>query len=291
MSTSSVKDLESQNPPIEAVLPSADDAFPQADLPKQIHKKSRFDIGPDTWHNHFIAAYGEFVGTFMFLLFAYIICNVANHALELKSSANTPTTSHPSQVIMIAIGFGFSLMFSVWCFAGVSGGALNPAVSLSLALSRAITPTRCVVMWVSQIVAGMAAGGATQALTPGPVLFTNALGLTCSRTRGLFLEMFGTTGLCLTVLMTAVEKRETNFLAALPIGVALFIDHMALTAYTGTGVNPARSFGAAVAAHYFPGYHWIYWIGPLLGAFLAWSVWQILQWLDYQKWVEAEKVD
>lgn len=103
--------------------------------------------------------------------------------------------------------------------------------------------------------------------------------------------MFGTTILCLTVLMTAVEKRETNFMAALPIGISLFIGHMALTAYTGTGVNPARSFGAAVAAHHFPGYHWIYWIAPLLGAILAWSIWQILQWVDYQKWVEAEKQD
>lgn len=291
MPNSSVKDLESQTNPSKEPLPSADDAFPQEEPSKQKIKKSRFDIGPDTLHNHFIAAYGEFVGTFTFLLFAYIICNVANHALELKNSANTPTTSHPSQIIMIAIGFGFSLMFSVWCFAGVSGGALNPAVSLSLALARAITPTRCVVMWISQIVAGMAAGGAAQALTPGPVLFSNALGLTCSRTRGLFLEMFGTAALCLTVLMTAVEKRDTNFLAALPIGVSLFIDHMALTAYTGTGVNPARSFGAAVAAHYFPGYHWIYWIGPLLGGLLAWSVWQILQWLEYRKWVDIEKQD
>ena len=291
MSTSSVKDLESQRHSYEAPLPSADDAFPETEISTKKMKKSRFDIGPDTWRNHFIAAYGEFVGTFMFLLLAYIACNVANHALELKNSADTPTTSHPAQVIMIAFGFGFSLMFSVWCFAGVSGGALNPAVSLSLALARAITPTRCVVMWISQILAGMAAGGAAQALTPGRVHFTNALGLDCSRTRGLFLEMFGTSALCLTVLMTAVEKRETNFMAALPIGVSLFNIHMALTAYTGTGVNPARSLGAAVAAHYFPPYHWIYWIGPLLGALLAWSVWQILQWLDYQKWVAAEKED
>lgn len=91
--------------------------------------------------------------------------------------------------------------------------------------------------------------------------------------------------------MTAVEKRETNFLAALPIGISLFIGHMALTGYTGTGVNPARTFGAAVAAREFPTYHWIYWIGPLLGAILAWSIWQILQWVDYLKWVDAEKQD
>ncbi|CAI4436782.1 AKR_collapsed_G0016820.mRNA.1.CDS.1 [Saccharomyces cerevisiae] len=41
-------------------------------------------------------------------------------------------------------------------------------------------------------------------------------------------------------------------MAALPIGISLFIAHVALTAYTGTGVNPARSLAAAVAARYFP---------------------------------------
>ncbi|CAI5301885.1 ASB_HP2_G0035330.mRNA.1.CDS.1 [Saccharomyces cerevisiae] len=222
----------------------------------------------------------------MFLWCAYVICNVANHDVALTTE---PEGSHPGQLIMIALGFGFSVMFSIWCFAGVSGGALNPAVSLSLCLARAISPARCVVMWFPQIIAGMAAGGAASAMTPGKVLFTNALGLGCSRSRGLFLEMFGTAVLCLTVLMTAVEKRETNFMAALPIGISLFMTHMALTGYTGTGVNPARSLGAAVAARYFPHYHWIYWIGPLLGAFLAWSGWQLLQILDYTTYVNAEK--
>lgn len=125
MSSSTSSDLENQKQPYEEPLPAADDAFPQKD-PVKNRKTivSRFDIGPDSWRNHFIAAYGEFVGTFIFLWCAYVICNVANHALDLKSVDNTPTTSHPSQVIMIAIGFGFSVMFFClvfcwclwWCF-------------------------------------------------------------------------------------------------------------------------------------------------------------------------------
>lgn len=246
----------------------------------------RLRIGSESARGHCVAAFGEFCGTFMFLWCAYVIANIANHDVSL---AAMPDGSHPGQLIMIALGFGFSVMFSVWCFSGVSGGALNPAVSLSLALSRAINPTRCVVHWIAQILGGMAAGGAASAMTPGRVLFANSLGLGCSKTRGLFLEMFGTTILCFTVLMTAIESRDGTFMAALPIGISLFISHLALTAYTGTGVNPARSFGAALAAKSFPVYFWIYWIGPLLGGILASAIWHALQWLNYQDVVACEK--
>lgn len=246
----------------------------------------RLRVGSETIRGHCVAAYGEFCGTFMFLWCAYVIAGVANLDVAL---VDQPDGSHPGQLIMIALGFGFSVMFSVWCFSGVSGGALNPAVSLCLALSKAINPTRCCVHWIAQILGGMAAGGAASAMTPGKVRFANTLGLGCSRSRGLFLEMFGTTILCFTVLMTAIESRDGSFMAALPIGISLFIGHLALTGYTGTGVNPARSFGAALAARSFPTYHWIYWIGPLLGALLASALWQALQWVNYQDVVACEK--
>ena len=100
-----------------------DDAYIPPEQPETKH--SRFNIDRDTLRNHFIAAVGEFCGTFMFLWCAYVICNVANHDVALTTE---PEGSHPGQLIMIALGFGFSVMFSIWCFAGVSGGALNPAV-------------------------------------------------------------------------------------------------------------------------------------------------------------------
>lgn len=49
----------------------------------------------------------------------------------------------------------------------------------------------------------------------------------------------------------------------------MFVIMLVGTPYTGASVNPARSFGPAVVTHYFPIYHWIYWLGPGLGAFLA----------------------
>lgn len=88
-----------------------DNAYIPPEQPETKH--SRFNIDRDTLRNHFIAAVGEFCGTFMFLWCAYVICNVANHDVALTTE---PEGSHPGQLIMIALGFGFSVMFSIWCF-------------------------------------------------------------------------------------------------------------------------------------------------------------------------------
>jgi hypothetical protein len=52
--------------------------------------------------------------------------------------------------------------------------------------------------------------------------------------------------------------------------------------YTGGSLNPARSLGPDVATKRFDGYHWIYWVGPLLGAVLAVLLYRFLKLLEYQ---------
>jgi len=51
---------------------------------------------------------------------------------------------------------------------------------------------------------------------------------------------------------------------------------------TGAGINPARAFGPSVVLGKFVTYHWIYWVGPLLGAILAVAVHKLLKFLQYQ---------
>ncbi|RLN18269.1 hypothetical protein C2845_PM02G11440 [Panicum miliaceum] len=60
-------------------------------------------------------------------------------------------------------------------------------------------------------------------------------------------------------------------LAPLPIGFPVFVVHLATIPITGTGINPARSFSAAVAYNQASAWHdqWIFWVGPLIGAAIA----------------------
>ncbi|ODV89973.1 hypothetical protein CANCADRAFT_24920 [Tortispora caseinolytica NRRL Y-17796] len=231
---------------------------------------------PDHIRNHMISMIAEFTGTFMFLFFAFGIADIAN--LNLASEG---LTSSNSQIILISFGFGFGVMVNVMCFYRISGGQLNPCVSLGLALVGAITPVRFLLNAISQLVAGMAAAGAISAMIPGPVNFYNTLGHGTSRTQGLFMEMFFTALLVMTVLLTAVEKSRFTYMAPLAIGYSLFIGHLLGVGTSGAGINPARSLGPCVAARYFPTYHWIYWVGPILGSFLAAGLWHLLQILDY----------
>lgn len=52
--------------------------------------------------------------------------------------------------------------------------------------------------------------------------------------------------------------------------------------FTGGSLNPARSFGPAVVLRSFDSYHWIYWIGPLLGAILAVVFYRLIKALEYE---------
>ncbi|KAK9451432.1 aquaporin-like protein [Limtongia smithiae] len=210
--------------------------------------------------NDLIVAIGEFVGTFMFLFFAFAIAQAAN---------SSTSETDPGKLIMISLGFGFSLATNVFIFFRVSGGQFNPAVSLALALVGAISPIRAAICAVSQIIAGMCAAAVVSAITPGEILFANSLGDGVSKSRGLFIEMFMTIQLCLAVLFLAVEKHRARPMAPLGIGFALFINHLVGVYFTGAGMNPARSFGPAVAIPSFPVYHWIYWVGPIMGAIFS----------------------
>jgi aquaporin related protein len=52
--------------------------------------------------------------------------------------------------------------------------------------------------------------------------------------------------------------------------------------FTGGSLNPARSFGPDVVLGSFDGYHWIYWLGPLLGALLAVIFYRLIKILEYE---------
>merc|ERR1712098_358269 len=80
--------------------------------------------------NHAVAFMGEFVGTFMFLFFAFTGTQVANIGVgdsTDQSTTGSATGFNPATLLYIALSFGFSLMVNAWIFFRISGGLFNPA--------------------------------------------------------------------------------------------------------------------------------------------------------------------
>ena len=74
-----------------------------------------------------VSMLGEFVGTFLFLFFAFAATQVANN---LRGSG-----PNIGVLLYISLAFGFSLAVNVWIFFRISGGLFNPAVSLFIFLT------------------------------------------------------------------------------------------------------------------------------------------------------------
>ncbi|KAL8830011.1 MAG: hypothetical protein Q9191_001675, partial [Dirinaria sp. TL-2023a] len=259
--------------------------FPGMRAKVQSMKKKRLPfIGflPDSVRNHFIAMVGEFVGTFTFLFFAFTGTAVANSQTQGATTTTIAQGSNPAQLLYISLCFGFSLAVNAWIFFRISGGLFNPAVSFGMMLVGAVPWFRGCLVIVSQLVGGIAAAAVTSALYPGKLNVRTTLGAGTSRTQGLFIEMFLTAELVFTIFMLAAEKHKGTFIAPIGIGLSLFIAELSGVYYTGGSLNPARSLGPCVVVHTFESYHWIYWIGPLLGSLLASGFYKFIKVLEYE---------
>lgn len=203
---------------------------------------------------------------------------------------SAPGGGNSSQtVVFIALSYGIGLLIAAWVLYRVSGGLFNPAVTLGMVITGTLPPVRGLVLLPAQILGAICAAAVVSSIIPGDIaIVQTTLAPNMSIARGLFLEMvrtnptivlqsavltpthqFLTAHLIFTILMLAAEKSKDTFLAPIGIGLSLFVVEIAGVNYTGASVNPARSFGPCVAAASFTGYHWIYWLGPVLGALVA----------------------
>lgn len=77
-----------------------------------------------------------------------------------------------------------------------------------------------------QCVGALVAAALVSALLPGRLQVETSLGSGATTTQGFFLEVFLTAELVMTIIMLAVEKSRTSFIAPLAIGLTLFVDHL-----------------------------------------------------------------
>ncbi len=175
----------------------------------------------------------------------------------------------------VALAFGTVILSAVYALGHVSGAHLNPAVTTGFWLARRFPSADVLPYIAAQLV-----GATTAALGIRAVLGPADAGAVTVPLIGVLpalgVEVVLTFVLMLVVMAVATDARVEGVVAGLAVGSAVAADALAGGPLTGASMNPARSFGPALAAGVWTA-HWIYWLGPLAGAALAVGVYDYLR--------------
>ena len=205
----------------------------------------------------------EFIGTFVLVLFA---CGVAGQICTPDNGV--------SGLVGTALAFGLVIVAMAYSIGNVSGCHINPAVSIAMLVSKKISVKDFFGYIVAQFL-GAIAGAAVLYGIVGDTgkLGTNAL-YNGDAVISLVIEVILTFVFVLAIL--GVTSKENNgAVAGLVIGGALVLVHLLGINFTGTSVNPARSFGPALIAGNLADI-WVFLLAPLAGGVLAALVWRFL---------------
>ncbi len=208
----------------------------------------------------------ECLGTFVLVFFA---CGTA---AALGCSGSEVNAAY----LLTALAFGLVIVAMAYSIGHVSGCHINPAVSIAMLVAGKMTLKDFIGYVVAQF-AGATIGAAALRGVLGP---ESGLG-----TNGLYQGNIGAS-LIIEIVLTFVfvfailgvtSKEKDSSVSGLVIGLTLVLVHILGIHFTGTSVNPARSFGPAL----FVGGDalasvWVFILAPLVGGVLAALVWKAL---------------
>ena len=208
----------------------------------------------------------EFIGTFVLVLFG---CGTA---AAVGCNGADPNVAY----MLTALAFGLSIVAMAYSIGRVSGCHVNPAVSIAMLVSGKLSAKDFVGYVVAQVL-GAIVGAALIGVFLGWDCGFGANGLyNADVALSLVIECVLTFVFVL-VILGVTAKTDNAAVAGLVIGLSLTLVHILGIHFTGTSVNPARSFGPAL----FAGCDalanvWVFVVAPLVGGVLAALVWKFL---------------
>jgi MIP family channel proteins len=184
-----------------------------------------------------------------------------------------------SGIGLLGIALAHAVVLSVMITATmtISGGHLNPAVTVGLLVTRRIDPISAAAYIVTQLVAAIIAAFLVKLLLPLHAVNASMLGVpviasSVSLGQAIGIELVLTFFLVSAVFGTAVSP-DAPRVGGFGIGLVLLFDILVGGPLTGAAMNPARAFGPAVVAGAWVG-QLVYWIGPIAGAIVAAILWE-----------------
>ena len=166
--------------------------------------------------------------------------------------------------LAVALSFGFALLVVAYTVGPISGGHVNPAVTLALVLHRKVTPRIAPAYVVGQVV-GAVLGALTIWAIASNASETSALGRSWSGANdsnfatnlwsGDFMGFWPMviaevtlTALLIIVVLSTTDKGYSASAVGVHVGAALTLIHLISIPIDNTSVNPVRSLGMAIFA-------------------------------------------
>ena len=207
----------------------------------------------------------EFIGTFVLVLFA---CGTA---AVVGCSAENGTG-----YLLTALAFGLVIVAMAYSIGNVSGCHINPAVSIAMLVSGKLGIKDFIGYVVAQFLGATAGAGVLMAI----VGKESGLGANALYKGDILLSIvieIILTFVFVIAILGVTSKVENGAVAGIVIGLSLTLVHILGISFTGTSVNPARSFGPAL----FVGGDalinvWVFIVAPLIGGALAAIVYKFL---------------
>ena len=212
----------------------------------------------------------EFIGTAVLVIFG---CGSAVAANTLLGGIGE-TVPLAFSTLLISFAFGLSIVAMAYSIGNVSGCHINPAVSFGMLVAGKMEIKDFVGYIVAQFLGGLAGAGilsvflgSTASLGQNGYGAASALGTSAGVA---FLVEVVLTFVFVLLILGVTSKTENSSVAGLIIGLTLTLIHILGIPFTGTSVNPARSFGPAILAGGTAlSQLWLFILAPLVGAGIA----------------------
>ena len=187
----------------------------------------------------------------------------------------------------VALAFGLTVVVMVFALGHISGGHLNPAISLGLVVGKRFPASDLIPYIVAQVVGAIAAAGVLYVIASGREGFSLAGGFASngygehspggySLVACLIAEIV-LTFIFLLVVMGSTDKRAPAGFAAIAIGLCLTGIHLVGIPVTNLSVNPARSTGPAIfVGGWAVKQLWLFWVAPMIGGALGGGVYRAI---------------
>lgn len=207
------------------------------------------------------ALVAEFVGTFALIFIGALAIVTDQH------------TGGQVGLLGVAVAHGLILALMINATGHISGGLFNPAVTVGLWAARKLETARVLPFIIAQLLGGAAGGFAVRAVSPAAAAAAAGLGTPIPAAgvgfgQAILIEAILTFFLMFAIMGTAADPRGPKGFPGWAIGLVLTADILAGGPFTGAAMNPARTFGPAIAGGPWDG-HLVYWIGPIIGALVA----------------------